>query len=121
MKRNILFTSFLFISFAFFLISACVPVAIMNRNLDSTYVYLKFSPDETCSAIKNGTTKGTILIDDAYLPPRYSKHEGQISHFLIIPHGKHKLTINAGGYRTWEKDIFFSGRHVTLNVQLEKN
>jgi hypothetical protein len=100
--------------------SSCIPVRIVNRNLDSTYVYLKFSPEETHDAIKKGSIKGAIYIDDALLPPRYTKMEGKISRCIIIPHGKHKLMIDAEGYKTWQKELFFSGSWLKLKIELEQ-
>jgi len=101
-------------------ISSCIPVRLINRNLDSTYVYLKFFPEEVHDGIKEGTIKGTIYVDDAFLPQHHLKKEGKISRFIIIPHGKHKLTINADGYKLWEREFFFSGSHLPLKVELEK-
>ena len=102
-------------------IIACVPVRVLNRNFDSTYVYLNFSPEDASKGIKKCDIKGETFVDDAYLPPRsYHSDEGDISRFLIITHGKHKLTINVDGYKKWEKEIFFSGRYIKLNVELEK-
>jgi hypothetical protein len=120
MKKSFLSPLIVLILFCSLLLGSCIPVAIVNRNFDSTYVYLKFSPDEARDGIKEGTIKGTIYVDDALLPPRHSRNEGRISRCIIIPHGKHKLTISADGYRTWEKEIFFSGRHLALKVELIK-
>lgn len=103
------------------IISACVPVRVLNRNFDSTYVYLKFSPEDAYKGIKKCDIKGEIFVDDAFLPSS-SHHgdDGRLPRFLIITHGKHKLTINVDGYKKWEKEIFFSGRYIMLNVELEK-
>ncbi|RMF95232.1 MAG: hypothetical protein D6734_05945 [Candidatus Schekmanbacteria bacterium] len=106
---------------AVFIITACVPVRVLNRNFDSTYVFLKFSPEDAYKGIKKGDIKGKIFVDDAYLPPRYCyRDEGRVSRFIIVTHGKHKLTIDVDGYKRWEKEIFFSGRYLKLNVELEK-
>jgi len=119
-KNNVLYLWTVFVVASLVLVSSCIPVRLTNRNLDSTYVYLKFFPEEARSGIKEGTIKGTIYVDDALLPPHHSKREGKISRFIIIPHGKHKLTVNVDGYRSWEKEVFFSGNHVTLKIELEK-
>ena len=121
MKRKSAFLLVVFSVIVSLLIVSCVPVRVLNRNFDSTYVYLKYSPEDAYKGIKKGEIKGTIMVDGAYLPPRYShSDDGKLSRFAIITHGKHKLTIHADGYKTWKKVIFFSGRYLRLNVELEK-
>jgi len=120
MEKRVIFLWTALIIVSGILTSSCIPVRIVNRNLDSTYVYLKFLPQDVHDGIKQGSIKGTIYVDNAFLPPHHAKKEGKISQFIIIPHGKHKLTINADGFRPWEKELFFSGSYLTLKIELEK-
>ncbi|OGL47275.1 MAG: hypothetical protein A2W05_11295 [Candidatus Schekmanbacteria bacterium RBG_16_38_10] len=102
------------------LIVACVPVKIINPYFNTTYVKIKVMPDEAKKEILKGKVKSEVYIDDAYLPPRFSDKNSALCSYLKIPQGKHKVTIKAEGYRTWEKEIFFTGRYIVLRIDMEK-
>ncbi len=102
------------------LIISCVPVKLINPNLNDTFVKVKISPEEASKNIFKEKIKSEILIDDGYLLPRSSCKTSGISYYLRIPEGKHKVSIKAEGYKAWEKTIFVSGRYGILNVDLEK-
>ena len=105
--------------FTVFIIS-CVPVKLINPNFNNTYVRIKVMPDEAKKEILKGKVKSEVYIDDAYLPPRFSDKNSILCSYLKIPQGKHKVTIKAEGYRTWEKEIFFTGRYIVLSIDMEK-
>ncbi|HIJ14229.1 TPA: PEGA domain-containing protein [Candidatus Woesearchaeota archaeon] len=116
-RKYLKFTCFLFL--AIFILS-CVPVRLINPNFNTTYVKVKINPEETEKDILKGKVKSEVYIDDGYLPPRYSWKKSTFSSYLRIPQGKHKVTIKAEGYKTWEKAIFFAGRFTVLNIEMEK-
>ena len=117
-SRNYLkFTCFFFL--AIFILS-CVPVKLINPNFNTTFVKVKIIPEEAAKDILKGRVKSEVYIDDGYLPPRFSWKRSALSSYLRIPQGKHKMTIKAEGYKIWEKTIFFTGRYLVLNIDMEK-
>jgi len=108
-----------FLLLAIFILS-CVPVKLINPNFNTTYVKVKITPDEAKRDILKGKVKSEVYIDDAFLPPRFSWKKSALSSYLRIPQGKHKVTIKAEGYKTWGKEIFFTGRFIVLNIDMEK-
>ena len=117
-SRNYLkFTCFFFL--VIFILS-CVPVKLINPNFNTTYVKVKITPEEAKTDILKGKVKSEVYIDDGYLLPKFSWKKSALSSYLKIPQGKHKITIKAEGYKTWEKEIFFTGRFTVLNINMEK-
>ena len=116
-KKYLKFTCFLFL--AIFILS-CVPVKLINPSFNTTYVKVKITPKEAEMDILKGSIKSETYIDDGYLLPRFSSRKSALSSYLKIPQGKHKVTIKAEGYKTWEKAIFFAGRFTVLNIEMEK-